>query len=210
MNHLKKSSLIVFLFFGLIACQDLSHQKKKMEERENRIAYNGFIPEEHQEILEKVRDDILLDRLLKDTIRIAEKALVNPERNRFGGIFYDGPHGKEYKKTVKDNCRRLVSFFRRNPRMAVKAAESKRIVDVDEDEMRYLQYLIVKYVEDKKLGPPLLTRMKRLSQGLNYYVYAFQCANYPKFDIFSFTKYYPVYKVKFNFQDGYYCSYEYL
>ena len=195
------------LFLVLGSCTNTGRQTQIAAEEE-RIPYDYFVPEDHQQILEQIRNDILYSKLLEDSTLIAEEALEDAGRNVFDRVVY-GKLSEENKMLLSSIRTQVVRFLRSYPDVALEAVKT-RIPPETETDDEQIPELIVKYTIRKKLEPPMLTVMELLSQGLDYYVYEYQCANYPKIDPFTFERYCETYRVRFNFRNGYYTSYGHL
>jgi len=184
------------------SCNSVSQKKEESSEKVQNIAFDGFIPEGNQDILEQVRGDILISKLLKDSTSIAEEALENPDRNVLGGVSPGSPHFKEYMEEVKEVRPRVVKYINENQPMVIEVVKSGTYEESEIREQNFFRELIIKYAQRNKLEIPMLSQMELISQGVDYYAYRYKVINYKEFDLSTFSSYQPWYRVKFIFEDG--------
>jgi len=194
---------LLFLLVGMVySCNSVSQKKEESSEKVQNIAFDGFIPEGNQDILEQVRGDILISKLLKDSTSIAEEALENPDRNVLGGVSPGSPHFKEYMEEVKEVRPRVVKYINENQPMVIEVVKSGTYEESEIREQNFFRELIIKYAQRNKLEIPMLSQMELISQGVDYYAYRYKVINYKEFDLSTFSSYQPWYRVKFIFEDG--------
>lgn len=204
--------MLILLLISVIfcSCESVRRQVEEASENVQTIAFEQFIPEENQEILELVRGDILISRLLKDSTSIAEEALENPDRNLLGGVSPGSPHFEEYMSEVKEVRPRLVSYVNEYGPMVIELVKSGTYEESEIREQNFFRELILKYAARNKLEFPMLSQMELISQGADYYAYRYKVINYKEFDLILFSSYQPWYRVKFIFEDGILSHYEHF
>ncbi|MDP2890640.1 MAG: hypothetical protein Q8P34_16960 [Bacteroidota bacterium] len=201
----------LFLFVGIgFSCATVSQKKEESSAEVKAVAFEGFIPEENQEILEMVRGDILISKLLRDSTLIAEEVLVNPDRNLLGGVSPGSPHYEEYMAEVKEVRPRLVNYIEEYGPMVMELVKSRTYEESEIREQNFFRELILKYAERTKLEFPMLSQLELISQGADYYAYRYKVINYKEFDLISFSSYLPWYRVKFVFENGVLIEYEHF
>lgn len=204
---------LYFLFLITLisySCESVSRKVEDATEKVQTIAFEQFIPEENQEILELVRGDILISRLLRDSTSIAEEALENPDRNLLGGVSPGSPHFDEYMAEVKEVRPRLVNYINEYGPMVVELVKSGTYEESEIREQNFFRELILKYAERTKLEFPMISQLELISQGADYYAYRYKVINYKEFDLISFSSYQPWYRVKFIFEGGNLSHYEHF
>ena len=210
LNYMWKICLLFLLAVIGYSCKSVSRKVEESSENVKKIAFEHFIPEENQEILELVRGDILISRLLRDSTLIAEEALENPDRNLLGGVSHGSPHFEEYMQEVKEVRPRLVTYIEENGPMVIEVVKSGTYEESEIREENFFWELILKYVARAKLELPMLSQLELLSQGSDYYAYRYKVINYTEFDLGTFSSYHPWYSVKFIFKDGILSEYKHF
>lgn len=205
-----KSSFLFLLIVISSACTLVSQKKEESSEKVKPIAFENFIPEENQEVLEMIRGDVLISRLIRDSTLIAEEILVNPDRNILGGVSPGSPHYDEYMNEVNQVRHRLVIYISENQSKVIEAVKAGTFEESEIRENNLFNDLILKYAQRAKLEIPMLSKMNLLSQGSDYYAYRYKVINYQEFDLASFSTYNPWYSVKFVFKDGILVEYQHL
>lgn len=160
-----------FLFLLIVICSSCASVRQKREESTEKvkpIAFENFIPEENQELLEMVRSDILISRLLRDSTLIAEDILVNPDRNIFGGVSPGSPHYEEYMNEVNQIRHRVVTYISENQPKVIETVKAGTFEESEIRENNLFNDLILKYAQRAKLELPMLSQMNLLSQGSDY------------------------------------------
>ena len=205
----KSCFLFLLLVIGL-SCVSVSQKKEESSEKDKPIAFENFIPEENQEVLEMIRGDILISRLLRDSTLIAEAILVNPDRNVLGGIYPGSPHFEEYMREVNQVRHRIVVYISDNQQKVIKTVKAGTFEESESRENNLFNDLILKYAQRVKLELPMLSKMNLISQSSDYYAYRYKVINYQEFDLASFSNYNPWYRVKFVFKDGVLSEYQHF
>lgn len=209
-SYIMRKITVLFVAVCVTSCSLSIQNKVETTNDANQIPFLGFIPEEHQEVLELIRSDIMWSEILKDSTRITEGVLENPDRNPLGGLSWGSPNFDKYMGEVEEVRPGLVEYIRHHQQAVVNIVKTRRVDDsLPETELFYGQ-LILKHVLQKNMEMPMLTQLELISQGAEYYAYRFQVLNYRKFDLASYTTYYPWYQVKFIFYEGYLDDYDYF
>ncbi len=202
-----------FLFLLIVvgsSCASVSQKKEESSEKVKPIAFENFIPEENQEVLEMIRDDILVSRLLRDSTLIAEEILVNPDRNILGGVSPGSPHYDEYMNEVNQVRHRVVIYISDNQPKVIETVKAGTFEESEIRENNLFNDLILKYAQRSKLELPMLSQMNLLSQGSDYFAYRYKVINYQEFDLASFSSYNPWYSVRFVFKGGILSEYQHF
>jgi hypothetical protein len=205
-----KSSFLFLVIVISASCALVSPKKEESSEKVKHIAFENFIPEENQEVLEMIRGDILISRLLRDSTLIAEEILVNPDRNILGGVSPGSPHYAEYMNEVNQVRHRIVVYISENQPKVIETVKAGTFEESEIRENNLFNDLILKYAQRAKLELPMLSQMNLLSQGSDYYAYRYKVINYPEYDFASFSTYNPWYSVKFVFKDGVLSEYQHF
>lgn len=205
-----KSCLLFLLVVIGSSCTSVSPKKEESSEKVKPIAFENFIPEENQEVLEMIRGDILINRLLRDSTLIAEEILVNPDRNILGGVSPGSPHYKEYMDEVNQIRHRVVVYISENQQKVIETVKAETFEESEIRENNLFNDLILKYAQRAKLELPMLSQMNLLSQGSDYYAYRYKVINYQEFDFASLSSYNPFYSVKFVFKNGVLSEYQHF
>lgn len=167
----------------------LVQNKAEITNDANQIPFEGFVPEEHQEVLELIRSDIMWSEILKDSTRIAEGVLENPDRNPLGGLSWGSPNIDKYMGEVGKVRPGLVEYIRHHQRAVVNIVKTRCVDESLPVAEQFFGQLILKHILQKNMEMPMLTQLELISQGAEYYAYRFQVLNYDEFDLASFTSY---------------------